>query len=239
MPARSRWPPPPAGRPPSRVRNTTDGCCGPLPAWPGAAPTTRWPAPGAGGRRDRSGAGADPVFAARHGVRPGVRVTPLHIHERLIEALDGIGWRHGFEVSVLTGPAGGPAPANEGIWRSRTTRAGLGSRPGARCEPGRDVEAHAATVFAHIARPGGVASPRRPGRRDRRSRRRSGWALLHRGRPRAASRRPGPADRPRAVELHDRVLRLPAGRVGQSGGAGPLRAAGLSREPPLPSPGTA
>lgn len=84
-------------------------------------------------------------FAREQSIRPGIQVSPLSLHGRLQSALDDRRWATGWPTLVLAGsPSVGPptlritatADADEDWLRAW-----------ARCEPGRDVAAHAATVF--------------------------------------------------------------------------------------------
>ena len=88
-------------------------------------------------------------FAAEHGIRPGIQVSPLEVHAGLEAALDRLGWEARWPTVVLTGPVAADAVevAAEGVVATPAA-----DRPWldawARCEPGRDVDAHARTVFA-------------------------------------------------------------------------------------------
>jgi ribosomal protein S18 acetylase RimI-like enzyme len=89
-------------------------------------------------------------FALEHGIATGIQVSPLHRHSRLMRELDERGWVREWPTLVLTGPldgSRGEAPA--GLWvGDRADDPWLSTW--ARCEPGRDVAAHAATVFARL-----------------------------------------------------------------------------------------
>jgi N-acetylglutamate synthase len=91
------------------------------------------------------------AFARRHSIRPGIQVSPAALHGGLQADLDARGWRAQWPTLVLTGPVdqhrgpggtGGP----ELLTEDHAGTGWLGAW--ARCEPGRDVEAHASTVFS-------------------------------------------------------------------------------------------
>ena len=91
------------------------------------------------------------AFAARHGITPGIQVSPLSRHKALMSELDRRGWGTRWPVLVLA------AERDERVWSGgapleasdRATPEWLAAW--ARCEPGRDVEAHAQTVFPLLA----------------------------------------------------------------------------------------
>lgn len=92
-------------------------------------------------------------FAAEHRIRPGIQVSPLELHAGGLEAeLDRLGWEARWPTVVLTGPV---APGAGELAREVVVATPTADRPWldawARCEPGRDVEAHARTVFARLA----------------------------------------------------------------------------------------
>jgi N-acetylglutamate synthase len=88
-------------------------------------------------------------FADEQRVAPGIQVSPLAVHGRLQRELDERGWRTQLSVLVLTGPvAGAQLPGAELEVLDHASAQWLATW-GA-CEPGRDTEAHAATVFAHL-----------------------------------------------------------------------------------------
>jgi ribosomal protein S18 acetylase RimI-like enzyme len=91
-------------------------------------------------------------FARRQGIHTGIQVSPLTLHGRLMSELDRRGWGTRWPVLVLAASttSAGPPPTGLALtvadhatpeWRSTW----------ARCEPGRDVEAHARTVFSQLA----------------------------------------------------------------------------------------
>ena len=91
-------------------------------------------------------------FARRHGIPPGIQVSPLGVHGALMSELDHRGWGRRWPVLVLAAPVavGGGSSARLALEvADRATPAWLAAW--ARCEPGRDVEAHARTVFARLA----------------------------------------------------------------------------------------
>jgi ribosomal protein S18 acetylase RimI-like enzyme len=93
------------------------------------------------------------AFARRHGIPAGIQVSPLSRHETLMSELDRRDWGTRWPVLVLA------AARDAAVWSSgaalsveradRATREWLAAW--ARCEPQRDVEAHARTVFAGLA----------------------------------------------------------------------------------------
>jgi N-acetylglutamate synthase len=92
------------------------------------------------------------AFARRHGVTPGIQVSPLSLHGPLMAELDRRGWGTRWLVLVLAAPVGSASAAAAGEpvldVADRATPQWLAAW--ARCEPGRDVEAHAETVFARL-----------------------------------------------------------------------------------------
>ncbi|MBV9364143.1 MAG: GNAT family N-acetyltransferase [Solirubrobacterales bacterium] len=91
-------------------------------------------------------------FARRQGIAPGIQVSPLVLHGRLMSELDHRGWGRRWPVLVLAAPvadAGGPSAGMALELADRATPEWLAAW--ARCEPGRDVEAHAGTVFRRLA----------------------------------------------------------------------------------------
>jgi GNAT superfamily N-acetyltransferase len=89
------------------------------------------------------------AFAAEHGIGSGIQVSPLHRHDRLMGALDARGWTRQWPALVLTGPlVVSEAPSAPGLGPVVADHAdGAWLDTWDRCEPGRDVAAHAATVF--------------------------------------------------------------------------------------------
>lgn len=93
------------------------------------------------------------AFAGRHGIHAGIQVSPLSWHPTLQRELDDRGWETRWPVLVLA------AARDQEVWSD----AGLAPleradhatpewlATWARCEPGRDVEAHARTVFPRLA----------------------------------------------------------------------------------------
>jgi ribosomal protein S18 acetylase RimI-like enzyme len=85
-------------------------------------------------------------FAREHSIRPGIQVSPTSLHGDLQRELDRQGWATQWPTSVLTGPGCLQAPSGPALTVSdHATPAWL--RAWALCEPGRDVPAHARTVF--------------------------------------------------------------------------------------------
>ena len=96
-------------------------------------------------------------FARRHRIWAGIQVSPLSAHGELMRALDRRGWGTRMSVRVLA------AEREQGVWSEPSfdgMRSPLLERADhatpewldawARCEPGRDVEAHAGTVFREL-----------------------------------------------------------------------------------------
>jgi ribosomal protein S18 acetylase RimI-like enzyme len=91
------------------------------------------------------------AFARRHGITPGIQVSPLSLHGRLMAELDRRGWGTRWPVLVLAAPLDTAAPGAGEIAldvADRATPQWLAAW--GRCEPGRDVEAHVDTVFARL-----------------------------------------------------------------------------------------
>ncbi len=90
------------------------------------------------------------AFACEHGIATGIQVSPLHRHARLMDALDERGWARQWPTLVLSGPVGPWEREDHDRARLAVTDHADSAwlQAWVRCEPGRDVEAHAATVFA-------------------------------------------------------------------------------------------
>ncbi len=87
------------------------------------------------------------AFARQHSIRPGIQVSPTSLHGDLQRELDRQGWVTQWPTLVLTGPAGlQPSSGPPLSVSNEATPAWL--HAWALCEPGRDVTAHAQTVFA-------------------------------------------------------------------------------------------
>ena len=92
------------------------------------------------------------AFARSHGIHTGIQVSPLSLHGALQRDLDRRGWGTRWPVLVLAAQRDQEASA----WASsasvehadHATPEWLAAW--ARCEPGRDVEAHARTVFPRL-----------------------------------------------------------------------------------------
>src|SRR5438270_7591252 len=88
------------------------------------------------------------AFAARHGIPTGIQVSPVSLHGTLMAELDRRGWGKRWPVLVLAAPVGAVGgAAGELVLKvaDHTTREWLAAWD--RCEPGRDVAAHAQTVL--------------------------------------------------------------------------------------------
>ncbi|MGH2866309.1 MAG: GNAT family N-acetyltransferase [Solirubrobacteraceae bacterium] len=90
------------------------------------------------------------AFAAQHGIRPGIQVSPLELHDRLNTALDQREWEGQWPTVVLTGPTSVRRRERGRDLTATDHATDAWLRAWERCEPGRDVEAHAATVFAAL-----------------------------------------------------------------------------------------
>jgi ribosomal protein S18 acetylase RimI-like enzyme len=89
------------------------------------------------------------AFAAEQRIAPGIQVSPLALHGPLQRELDARSWRTQWPTLVLTGPVDFESrPAPELDLLDHASAQWL--RTWSTCEPGRDVEAHAATVFAQL-----------------------------------------------------------------------------------------
>ncbi len=84
-------------------------------------------------------------FAREHEIAPGIQVSPLELHDGLQQALDKRGWTTGWPTVVVAGPM--PEPPPSAALSVGDHASGEWLRAWGRCEPGRDVAAHAATVF--------------------------------------------------------------------------------------------
>ncbi|MGN6871418.1 MAG: GNAT family N-acetyltransferase [Solirubrobacteraceae bacterium] len=88
-------------------------------------------------------------FAREHGIQAGIQVSPLSLHRTLMSELDGRGWVTRWPVLVLAAPIARVENEQTLDVADRATPGWLATW--ARCEPGRDVEAHVDTVFARLA----------------------------------------------------------------------------------------
>ncbi|MBV9605845.1 MAG: GNAT family N-acetyltransferase [Solirubrobacterales bacterium] len=101
------------------------------------------------------------AFAVRHAIHTGIQVSPLSLHGTLMSELDRRGWETRWPVQVLAAarsPERWSAPALQSTSGSTSPAVERADRATpewlaawARCEPGRDVEAHAQTVFPRLA----------------------------------------------------------------------------------------
>ena len=94
-------------------------------------------------------------FADRHGIPTGIQVSPVALHGGLMDELDRRGWIRRWPVLVLAADRDEAGAWTEPELTSSLERADHATREWlaawARCEPGRDVEAHAGTVFRDLA----------------------------------------------------------------------------------------
>jgi ribosomal protein S18 acetylase RimI-like enzyme len=88
------------------------------------------------------------AFAREHGIQAGIQVSPLSLHGTLQAELDHRGWETRWPVLVLAAPIAGVEDGGTIDVADRATPEWLATW--ARCEPGRDVEAHVDTVFAQL-----------------------------------------------------------------------------------------
>ncbi len=88
------------------------------------------------------------AFASRHGIPTGIQVSPVSLHGELMSELDQRGWATRWPVLVLAAPIAGVEDGRAYAVADRATPDWLAAW--ARCEPGRDVEAHARTVFTRL-----------------------------------------------------------------------------------------
>jgi N-acetylglutamate synthase len=98
------------------------------------------------------------AFACRHEIWAGIQVSPLSMHDELSRALDARGWGTRMSVRVLAAGRDDEvwaAPWFDGARSLEVERADHATpewlAAWARCEPDRDVEAHARTVFRELA----------------------------------------------------------------------------------------
>jgi ribosomal protein S18 acetylase RimI-like enzyme len=92
------------------------------------------------------------AFARKHGIPAGIQVSPLSLHRALTQELDRRGWGTRWPVLVLAAQIDGTAEPPAGLvldLADHATPDWLAAW--ARCEPGRDVDAHAETVFRRLA----------------------------------------------------------------------------------------
>lgn len=91
------------------------------------------------------------AFASRHGIPAGIQVSPLALHAELQAELDRREWGTRWPVLVLA------ASRSPEVWSGHASLERSDHATAewlaawARCEPGRDVESHAETVFPLLA----------------------------------------------------------------------------------------
>jgi ribosomal protein S18 acetylase RimI-like enzyme len=86
-------------------------------------------------------------FAGRHGIVPGVQVSPLELHEELDRDLRGRGWTGKEPVIVMTAPVAEVLGGGDGVELTLSDRADLHwLEAWAACEPARDVQSHVDTL---------------------------------------------------------------------------------------------
>jgi ribosomal protein S18 acetylase RimI-like enzyme len=117
------------------------------------------------------------AFARRHGIHPGIQVSPLGLQDELMSELERRGWGTGWPllvrvlaapVALVASPSAVSAVSGVSAVSAVSAASGTDTARGvalevsdhatpewlaawARCEPGRDVEAHARTVFPRMA----------------------------------------------------------------------------------------
>jgi xanthine dehydrogenase YagT iron-sulfur-binding subunit len=95
------------------------------------------------------------AFAREHGIHPGIQVSPLSLHGALQAELDRRGWETRWPVLVLAASRASSAawsgPELDGSLERADHATPQWLAAWTRCEPGRDVEAHANTVFPLLA----------------------------------------------------------------------------------------
>ncbi len=89
------------------------------------------------------------AFAAEQGIRPGVQVSPGHLHEALDAELDRRGYAPGWPTDVLAGAAPPGDDVDGLIVEDHASARWLATW--ARAEGRSDAQAHADTVFALLA----------------------------------------------------------------------------------------
>lgn len=95
------------------------------------------------------------AFAREHGIHTGIQVSPLSLHGTLQAELDRRGWETRWPVLVLAAARSVSVAWSDPELDGSLARADRATdewlAAWARCEPGRDVEAHARTVFPRLA----------------------------------------------------------------------------------------
>jgi len=89
------------------------------------------------------------AFAAEQGIRPGVQVSPGHLHDALDAELERRGYEPGWPTDVLVGAAPAAVDSSPLIVDDHASAQWLDTW--ARAEGRDDAAAHAATVFALLA----------------------------------------------------------------------------------------
>jgi N-acetylglutamate synthase len=92
-------------------------------------------------------------FAARHGVNPGVRVTPLELHIPLLDELSGRGWSIHQSNVVMTADTRATAAGVDPAFQLEVTDTATPEwvEAWAHCDPRPDVKEHAEHVFPRMS----------------------------------------------------------------------------------------
>lgn len=96
-------------------------------------------------------------FARQQGIYHGLQVSPLHLHDGLVEELASHGWETTNDILVMTGSVAAIAASYEGaeliedgfVASREPDESWLAACK--RCDPGRDIEAQRSTVLPLLA----------------------------------------------------------------------------------------
>jgi GNAT superfamily N-acetyltransferase len=91
------------------------------------------------------------AFASRHAIPVGIQVSPLSLHGELQAELDRREWGTRWPVLVLAASRSAEAWSGHASLECSDHATPDWLAAWARCEPGRDVESHAETVFPLLA----------------------------------------------------------------------------------------
>lgn len=93
------------------------------------------------------------AFAHRHGIRPGIQVSPAGLHGQALETLGRHGWAQRTPVVVLgvdVSRVAGSVRSPDLPLRVERSASPAWLETWARCDPGCDVGAHACSVFPRL-----------------------------------------------------------------------------------------